>query len=551
MSSTKPRITRTGGRASGMASGMASGRTGPPPIPPTMSTSYPSPDVYDEEDNNPEPVYASNPTPVSMPTSRVPAGARASARITPGAKSARLPAGGSTSSSTAKVGAKVGPPIPSKAPIRSPTARSPTARSPTARSPTARSPTARSPTAKPGPPPIPSKAPPKSPTVRSPSARDKGKKPLSNVYITNGSSIPADKWVGDIQTKVNEILSYIEPNQDKRNRYLDNEAMKIWTKAFTHETADYTNNNKTLETLGDAVLRLYFINYLMQKFPNLGQSGYTNLINYYQDRERQGLMSREYGLYDLIQINPKAIRDNKLAGDIYEAFFGALFKVGDLVLPGLGGVLANNLIVYLYNQENVDVRRTQKDPKSAITQMFNRFRFGDDAKSNYSKAIRNASLMKEDDGKYTYILILPPKVNQFLLDNGVNVDTTGEFTYSDGSVIIGEGSSRDSKEADLAAYKEAYAVLSDAGFTPEVAEDIKRDMDFEPLNRELVQEAEAKAQRQNLKLYFGTPKGEVSTVLLKGRLPNGEDINLVKYPFTVNETITSAREAALKEYINM
>jgi len=539
-STTKPKIVRKGGRPGGPVSSSSSG---PPPIPPPMSTSNPSPDLSDDEGGQRDIIE-----PVPIPVSRVPAGSKGSARITPGAKkSARIPVGGSSTSSTKVGSAKVGsskagpPPIPSKAPptppSKSPSVKSPSIKSPSIKSPSVKSPSIKSPSIK-------------SPSIKSPSI--KGKSPMTNVYITDGSSIPVDTWVGDIQAKVNEMISYIEPDQKKRNRYIDNEAMKIWTKAFTHETANYNDNNKTLETFGDAVLRLYFINYLMQKFPNLGQSGYTNLINHYQDRVRQGNMSSKYGLYDLININPKSIRDDKLAGDIYEAFFGALFRVGDLVLPGLGGVLANNLIVYLYNQEDVDINRTQKDPKSAVTQMFNRFRFGDEAKTNYYKAIRDASLIEQNtNGTYTYVLILPAAVNQFLLQHNIDVDPTKEYTGKNGNVTLGEGTSRDSKEANIEAYKLAYDVLRDSGFTPETAEDIKRDMDFGGLDSGLVQKAEAKARQQNIKLLFGTPSGEVSTVQLKGRLVIGDDIVLASYSYGVGETITSARERVLQMYIDM
>ena len=512
MSSNKISTDRRarGARVRGGEGSSSSSSRPPPPVPiSTSDASYPS-----DEDVEPRPPP---PVPISIPTSRVPGGTRgtgASARIKPG--NARIP---SVSTSTGKGKAPLIPP-------KVPGAKSPTVRSPTVRSPTV-----------------------KAPTVKSRSARSQ--KIQTNVSITDSTSMSTDDWVNLIQAKVNDILSYIEPDQNKRNRFIDSEAMKMWTKAFTHETVNYTNNNKTLETLGDAVLRLYFLNYLMEKFPNLGQSGYTNLINFYQDRERQGDMSRKYGLYDLIHINPKAIRDNKLAGDIYEAFFGALFKVGDYVLPGLGGVLTNNLIVYLYNKEGVDIKKTQKDPKSAIIQMFNKFRSGDEAKTNYSKAIQNASSMIKEGNTYIYTLILPREVNQFLSDYGIEVDPNGDFTYENGDVIIGEGRSNDSKEADLTAYKSAYDVLGEAGFTPEKAEQIKRDMDFDVLDQNLVKEAEDKAKESNLELYFGTPKGEVSTVLLKGRLRNGEDIELVKYSYNITDGIVDAREQTLRKYLEM
>lgn len=370
--------------------------------------------------------------------------------------------------------------------------------------------------------------------------------------------IPTNQWVSNIQKLVDTILAPIEPDRSKRNRFLTSEAMKLWVKAFTHQSVSYDANYRVLETFGDRVLALHFMSYTIKRFPNLDQEGYTNLEHDFQKRGPQGDMSEKYGLSSLISIKPDAIRDDKLYGDVFEAFYGALSTIGDLVLPGLGGVMCFNLVKYMYDQEDISLASSVKDAKSTVVHMFNRFRYSEEAKSNYFDAgirpisglerNRDGSDYVDRDGNYIFVIRLPPDLDDFLRQQNVIVDPAGQFTDQDGNVIVGEGKSPDASVAEKRAYAMALEVFTSAGFTSEVAKNIKRLMDFEELNPVLVKQAEQKAQKEGLILLFATSQTEENTVELKGQKENGQKITLASAKYDLADHL-AGREEVLRIYL--
>ena len=366
----------------------------------------------------------------------------------------------------------------------------------------------------------------------------------------------------------------IDTDDKRRERYVDSAAMNVWVKAFTHSSIDYENNYESLETLGDKVLGGYFTNYCRNKFLVLGidlsPDSYTNLNNYYQDRTRQGQMSIKYKFMEYLRIKesargtPEGDVDAKIKGDTFEAFYGALFAIGNNILPGLGGVLVQNMVKFMYDKE--DVKEQRKDAVSDISFMFNKFSDPGETetKNNYANQIKWASGPAIDEsgreardpgtGNITYYVILPLNVYLWLTGQGYEVDPEGKFKITYGSnkkgVILGEGKDRAKDKARKKAYQNARDVLDEVGFTTPVTVKIKSAEEFDVLDQNLVQRAYETAQNEGFgALIFGIPKDAPSALQLQGVKRDGRSVNLAVYEYQYGTDINEVRETLLRMYL--
>ena len=181
---------------------------------------------------------------------------------------------------------------------------------------------------------------------------------------TNRSNLIPHTNLKDLQTNLlKNILEDPEP-------YVGQEQMVIWLKAFTNETFDPTNNLEDLEYLGDRILKVIFIIYLMKRNPLYTKKDLTNIDTLVMEMKTQYDLSFELGFIDLIRMPHQSKPTIGVGGDVFESFFGALDEVSDTILPGMGLINCYNMIAYIFNQNIIPDELRLGNSKMIVEQIF-------------------------------------------------------------------------------------------------------------------------------------------------------------------------------------
>ena len=156
------------------------------------------------------------------------------------------------------------------------------------------------------------------------------------------------EWINQLQQMIyTKIAPLAIPDNDTKRRIqlVNQEAMMIWVRAFTHKSFDPNaeNNYELLEHLGDKAIGLAFDQYLINKFPAteneaaITESESSELITSYMSKQNQAEMSANLGLDNWVRtLFDKSMHVRE---DIFESMFGALIQIGDRVMgKGVGYV---------------------------------------------------------------------------------------------------------------------------------------------------------------------------------------------------------------------
>jgi dsRNA-specific ribonuclease len=267
------------------------------------------------------------------------------------------------------------------------------------------------------------------------------------------------EWSQALKKHLNFLLKNIIPDNIERNRYFSDEYMKIWEKAFTHESANpnANSNYEDIEYLGDAVLKCEFPKYLIATFPTLHKRDYTELTRVYQSKTEQAKYANfmKLGKYVLSVSGPS----NSVLGDLYESFFGALSTISDKISRGYGSINCYNMIVYLY--KNTEMKWVEKTGaiKTQVQQIFTRFALPIPEDTEEYDNVKSL---------YTRHIILSPRHLAFLKNYDVDLP----------QMKIGVGVGRTKEAAENNAYTAALAYLNSFGITTEWATTARQIADF-------------------------------------------------------------------------
>lgn len=340
-------------------------------------------------------------------------------------------------------------------------------------------------------------------------------------------------WQNEIKRTIESILS---PFMKNTSKYTDEKAMKNWVKAFTHETVDPYNNYEVFEHYGDLVLKCLFTKYLLTIFPGLKVHEYAIMQNNYQDRKPQGQMADKLGFIKLLRVNERAIQDmEKVRGDVFESFFGALFTIGDEITDGLGAAVCYNTIVSIYENVEISTERSKQDPKTIYTQIFQRHGFRRGMEEIYNN----------NDNSIHLRVLVPYDANTFLKNNGIDI--------GNGTVLMAEGVGYNKKVLTNKVYQEALDRLKEFGVTPEWSGSLKKNKDLTTSDRVLLDKATLKAKENDFSdIYFGMDnKVKTARVYqLRGFTSGGKDVLLSNYKAEPTETEVEGRNGALRSYID-
>jgi dsRNA-specific ribonuclease len=353
-------------------------------------------------------------------------------------------------------------------------------------------------------------------------------------FTIEGRQYNHTSWRNAIKENISDILSKFMKPKEMQN-FTNDKAMTHWEKAFTHESVDYNNNYELFEHYGDVVLKYLFTKYLITIYPGLKVSGYSRLQHYYQARGPQGRLSLKLGFMKLLRIRGIIDDMEKVRGDMFESFFGALSTIADESLPGLGAAVCYNVIVTVYDDEEIDIRKIELDPKSKYVQIFQRH--------GYTRGLEEIT---EIDNGIKLSVMVPYDANAFLKSNGIDI--------GDGTVIIAEGTGFSDQEIRDRVYEEALTELVKFGVTPEWSEMLKKGVDRSSADNVLLNDAMEKAKNEGFTdIYFSmdnkTPDKSRKVYQLYGITSNDKEILLANYKAQPTESDIDGRNGVLKNYL--
>lgn len=327
-------------------------------------------------------------------------------------------------------------------------------------------------------------------------------------------------WHNSLREQLYTIFSTILENEpymkniDIVNDLLNVNAMYIWGLAMTPVIYDIVENYELIELVGDAVMDISFYEYMIKKYPDYDEADITNLAHSYLSKEHQWKITIGLGLDKFVRLRyPGQYINNNILTDICEAFFGAIKKVGDMKLNGLGMLIAKSVNDYVFeNIIEIDDDVMLGADKTQVQQIFSRFGL----KTPIEDVIG-------EPPRVITTLTLTDEQMRFLYNNGIDMPSN----------IIADrvrGSTEDASTGK--AYRTARINLASVGVTPEWATEVKTSQELANMDPITYQRALDRAKSDGMiKIHFDIPKKlddfKKMTILLIGtRASDGRLVNL-------------------------
>src|SRR3990167_1028333 len=178
------------------------------------------------------------------------------------------------------------------------------------------------------------------------------------------------QWVNGLVTFLKSLLRKIF-GDNYADLLLNKKTIPIWIKTFTHQDVDPVNNYETLEFMGDKTLGSAFALYMLRNIPDVTNDFMTNLDHVYMSSLKQPDYARHLGLVPWMRIQTYYPIPNKVVGDAFEAFSGAIAVIANEQdmdgYSGLGHSLVERLLEYIFSMEEFKV-----DPDYGKTTLENR-----------------------------------------------------------------------------------------------------------------------------------------------------------------------------------
>jgi dsRNA-specific ribonuclease len=262
------------------------------------------------------------------------------------------------------------------------------------------------------------------------------------------------------QMFIYNFLKNIISNDKERAKYVTPKNMKIWNDAFTHESLDRNNNYEDMEKIGDAMLKLYFTQYLLKKDPSLDKAELTYLVNWYLSENYLPTLSRKYNFVKYIE--SKVPLRPKFFEDVFESFFGALFEVSENIQKDNGYIVGRNMAYHIFDEIDLDLSDTgpkETDPKSFILQ-------------NIFQKIKIPVPQEVDekrDNRVDMNIVISPDAWYFFDERGIRLPT---------NYIIGHGSGITKDIARKNAWRVARENLEKRGITKQYINQVAEKLNF-------------------------------------------------------------------------
>jgi dsRNA-specific ribonuclease len=282
--------------------------------------------------------------------------------------------------------------------------------------------------------------------------------PIYGKSSVKGSDMTDKEYDVAFERFLKDILDPIAKGETI-NKIINPKTLPMWKKAFTHETIDLNDNYEQLETIGDRVLELTFLKYLLRKFPDLSPQEITELKSKYMSKMYQGTTSRKLGFGDWIRVG-NDISSISILEDVFESFFGALFEICDRVLgDGAGYVMALKFLALIFSDVDFDLSKSQGHPRSQIKEIFEMLKLDPEIQD----------ITTNEKGTYVEL-----SISKRTLDDLVQM----EKMNPDSPLVIGVGFGPYKNNAVNLAYSNALEYLESLGITRAWAEQQKGYIDL-------------------------------------------------------------------------
>lgn len=241
-------------------------------------------------------------------------------------------------------------------------------------------------------------------------------------------------------------------SQESRIKLVGPAPMAEWDKARKHKSFEPNNrkNLETLENVGDQIMGLIIKELAIKSNPDITEGQLTFLQQQKVWKGFQAQIADDLGLPEFVKTLYTVTKGTK--EDLLEAFFGALWTVGDQVLgKGNGYALAFNAMQYLYAGYDIILDPTKlKNAKVQLKEIIEGLKWV--PKGEASVTILGKPY-QEPDGTWRLTYRLPPVAMKWIQDQGYQ---TGQ-----GSNIIADVSGPNPDDILWDAATAAVRALSD------------------------------------------------------------------------------------------
>jgi dsRNA-specific ribonuclease len=266
------------------------------------------------------------------------------------------------------------------------------------------------------------------------------------------------EWLSKYRLFIFETLRPIVKQDSNLKDLVDEQAMKLWVRAVTHELYNMAESYEDLETYGDTILNTCFNMYIVKKFPGIKKDSLTELNHYYMSELYQHSLAKKMGL-DLWVRAPEVNR--KVLEDVFESFFGALYQVSVLKSnDGRAFVNCLNMLTHIFSTITIDPNQIAA-VKSVVQQNVQRLGYGRvfeiwlDEQGHRIRMIKSENTTsKGADGKHRLKLLIPRDAISYLLTK--NIRLVPEY---------GPYVGMRKKDVEREAYADVYKKMQEAGFT--------------------------------------------------------------------------------------
>jgi dsRNA-specific ribonuclease len=267
-------------------------------------------------------------------------------------------------------------------------------------------------------------------------------------------SIATDRSnIAPINTLKDLILNVLKNilTESEAKKYVNDQYMPIWHRAFTNETFDPTINYEDDEYVGDRIMKIVYPKYLNKRQPNYTPMDISNIDMLVMEKKNQYDLAFELGFINFIQLPHHQSVPVGVGGDVFESFFGALDEVSDSIMPDMGLINAYNMMTYIFNQNKMPDELRLGNSKMIVEQIF------------IQMGLKIEPVIVENNNSFTAEIKLNQEQLNFFIQHNIDMPLT-----------IGKGTARSTKPALKIAYDQAIVTLEKYNVNQEFINKIKQ-----------------------------------------------------------------------------
>jgi dsRNA-specific ribonuclease/predicted RNA methylase len=266
---------------------------------------------------------------------------------------------------------------------------------------------------------------------------------------------------------------------EKAEKYVNNETLLHWRKAFISSSANPGYNYEKVEFSGDANLAFIFTRLLMSSYPNLTAREYSDLKQVYTNNYYLAYLLRSLGLQiAAIDLTFPIFPSIAVCADIFEAIIGTLWTVSQLKGDN-GFIVTYDFVKWCYdNYITIDLDLGKGNYKSRLHQIMERLgiRESYDTRRYKQESVISVNIYPQDVAK----------LNQ--LTDYLNTNKGGKYKKIELKKsfykIRSSGQSLREEQAEALACKEMLIFLNRFGINSETVNDFYRQRILDDLIKE-------------------------------------------------------------------